>query len=153
MSKDSEAAAGMFLEGYNCAQAVLAACGAAYGMDRRTAVLVAHAFGGGMGRTGGVCGAVAGALMVIGLAYGDEDAKDVAAKQRTARMGRELMARFKATHGSVNCRDLIECDISTEEGHNEAMQKGVFKTVCPKMVADAAEILHRVLLEEREHEA
>jgi C_GCAxxG_C_C family probable redox protein len=153
MSKDSEAAVAMFAEGYNCAQAVAATCGAACGLDRRTAVQVAQAFGGGMGRTGGVCGAVTGALMVIGLAYSAKDAKDVAAKQKSARLAREVMDRFKARHGSINCRDLLGCDIRTEEGHREAVEKGLMKTVCPKAVGNAAEIVEQVLLEERKHEA
>jgi len=39
------------------------------GLDRETALKVAGAFGAGMARTGGTCGSVTGALMVIGLKY------------------------------------------------------------------------------------
>ena len=145
MSVTSEAAAKMFLEGYNCAQSVLAACGAAHGLDRATAIQAAQAFGGGMGRTGNVCGAVTGALMVIGFVCSAKDAKDVAAKQRSARMAREVMARFQIRNGSIVCRDLLGCDISTEEGHRKAMEQGLFKTVCAKAVEDAALVLEEVL--------
>ena len=149
MSVTSEAAAKMFLEGYNCAQSVAATCGAARGLDRATAIKAAQAFGGGMGRTGNVCGAVTGALMVIGFVCSAKDAKDVAAKPRSAAMAREVLDRFKARNGSMACRDLLGCDISTEEGHRKAFEQGLFKTVCTKAVEDAAQVLEQVLAEER----
>ena len=131
----------MFLEGTTAPSPLAAACGGRYGLDRATAVKAAQAFGGGMGRTGNVCGAVTGALMVIGFVCSAKDAKDMAAKFRAAHMAREVMARFRVRNGSIACRDLLGCDISTEEGHRKAVEQGLFKTVCPKAVEDAALVL------------
>ena len=139
------AAAAMFGEGYNCAQAVLATAGAARGLPRATAIKVAQAFGGGMGRTGNVCGAVTGALMAIGLQCSAKDGQDNAAKEKAHALTQEVLKRFQAKHGSLNCRDLIGCDLSTPEGRKEAVESGRHKTVCSVLVKDATLILEEVL--------
>ena len=145
MSKTSEKAAAMFLEGYNCAQAVVTACGTDFGLPRETAIKVAQAFGGGLGRTGNICGAVTGALMVVGLKRSATDGGDAKAKQESCKLAQEFMNRFKARHGSLLCRDLLGCDISTPEGFAKAHDGGLTKTLCPKFVQDAAEIIEQVL--------
>ena len=116
MSRNGEAAAAMFLEGYNCAQSVLVCCGREYGLPRDTAIRVAQAFGGGIGRTGNVCGAATGALMVIGLKCSAKDAADLPAKAEAGRIAQEFLARFKARSGSLLCRDIIGCDLSHAGG-------------------------------------
>lgn len=145
MNKNSTAAAETFREGYNCAQAVIAACGPGRGLSRELAIKVAQAFGGGMGRTGGVCGAVTGAMMVIGLEHSAASGADNQAKQDAYRLTRELFARFKAKHGSIICRDLLGCDIGTDEGLRKAHDSGLTKARCPKFVTDAAEIVEDLL--------
>jgi C_GCAxxG_C_C family probable redox protein len=60
----------LFDEGYSCAQAVLLAFSPSFGLDESTAKLISSTFGGGMGRLRLTCGAVTGAFMVLGLAYG-----------------------------------------------------------------------------------
>jgi C_GCAxxG_C_C family probable redox protein len=144
MSDNSINAESMFLEGYNCAQAVLIACGAQYGLPRETAIRVAQAFGGGMGRTGNICGAVTGALMVIGLKCAVKDAKDAAAKEQVHRLAQQFLAQFKTVHGSITCRELLGYDLLTEEGRRLVHEKGLTKTVCAKLVENAAEIVDRL---------
>ncbi|MGA2498796.1 MAG: C-GCAxxG-C-C family protein [Tepidisphaeraceae bacterium] len=145
MSDNPQAAATMFLEGYNCAQSVFACCGRSFGLPRETAIKVAQAFGGGMGRTGNVCGAVTGALMVIGLKHSTKDAKDTAAKDQAYALAEAFLSRFRAQHGSVTCRDLLGCDLSTPEGRRRASESGLFKTLCPRLVEDAAQIVEQLL--------
>ena len=148
MSKNADNACAMFLEGYNCAQAVLTCCGRDYGLSKETAVKVAQAFGGGMGRTGNVCGAVTGAMMVIGLKRSAASGTDSQAKQDAHRLTQELLSRFKARNGSILCRDLLGCDLSTEVGLRKAHDSGLTKTLCPKLVKDAAEIVEDLLSSE-----
>jgi C_GCAxxG_C_C family probable redox protein len=145
MSKNGEAAAAVFLQGYNCAQSVLMSCGRDYGLPRETAVRVAQAFGGGIGRTGNVCGAATGALMVIGLKCSAKDAADLAAKAESSRLAQEFLARFKARSGSLLCRDIIGCDLSTAEGYKYALESGRHQTICPKAIRDAVEIIEELL--------
>ena len=78
-----------FRQGYNCSQSVVAAFAEDYGIDEQTAALHARGFGGGMGRTGGVCGAVSGAVMVIGLSTWDIADTDEA-KHRAYALVREF---------------------------------------------------------------
>ena len=84
-----------FSEGFSCSQSVLAAFAPELGLDADAALRVSAAFGGGMGRTGGTCGAVTGALMALGLKYGATVA-DPVAKERTYALTREFIARFEA---------------------------------------------------------
>jgi hypothetical protein len=60
----------------------------------------------------------------------------------------EFTDRFKARHGSVKCRQLLGCDISTPEGMVKAQDNELFVAVCPKMVQEAGEILEEMLEEE-----
>ena len=145
MSKNGDDAVAMFLQGYNCAQSVLASCGPDYGLPRETAVRVAQAFGGGIGRTGNVCGAATGALMTVGLKCAVKDATDLAAKAEANRIAQEFLARFKARSGSLLCRDIIGCDLSTAEGYKYALESGRHQTICPRTIRDAIEIIEELL--------
>ena len=129
-------------KGHSCAQAVFSAFAEQMGMDYQTAVRLSSGFGGGMGM-GSVCGAVTGGIMAIGLKYGGVDPK---AKGQTAKLVREFTDRFKAQHKSVNCRDLLGCDLSTPDGLKAAKDKNLF-AVCPGIVEGAAKILDGVLNE------
>ena len=42
------------------------------------------------------------------------------------------------------CRDLLGCDISSEEGVLYAREKGLFKDICPRMVESAVDILEEM---------
>ena len=103
------------------------------------------ALGAGMGRLGEVCGAVTGAMIVIGLKYGHTEAKDKETKAKTYDRARDLGERFRALHGSLLCRELLGCDLGTAEGMETARQKGYFTELCPRFVREAAEILEDVL--------
>jgi C_GCAxxG_C_C family probable redox protein len=140
----TESAARCFSSGCNCAQSILVAYGAELGLNPEQAMRIASGFGGGM-RLAETCGAVTGAFLVIGLKYGYADVADSGGKQRTTGLIRQFAAEFKARNGSLLCRELLGCDISTPEGDKAAREKGVYKTVCPKAVRDAAEMLEGIL--------
>jgi C_GCAxxG_C_C family probable redox protein len=132
-------------EGFNCSQAVLSAYAPQFGLEREMALRVAGAFGGGMGRMGETCGAVTGALMVIGLRYGQAIAEDKQAKEKSYAMAREFADRFKARHGCLDCRDLLGCDIGTPEGMQQAREQQLFATRCSGFIQDAVEIVEQLL--------
>ena len=134
-----EEAVSCLKEGFSCSQAVLSAYGTESGLDREIALKVSGAFGGGMGRMGGTCGAVTGAFMVIGLKYGKTEAEDNQTREKAYSLVREFVAGFESRHGSIICRELIGGDIGTPEGMKTA------RNVCPKLVTDAAEIIERLL--------
>jgi C_GCAxxG_C_C family probable redox protein len=115
------------------------------GLDREQALRVAGAFGGGMARMGETCGVVTGSMMTIGLKHGKTKASDDEAKERTYRLVIEFVNKFKARHGSIVCRELLDCDMSTPEGLQEFKNKNLLETHCAKFVKEAAEILEEIL--------
>lgn len=140
-----ERAVSCFKEGFSCSQAILSSYGEQFGLNRELALKVSGAFGGGMARMGETCGAVTGAFMVIGLKYGKTKVEDEQAKERAYSLVREFVDRFKSRNGSIVCRELLGCDISTPEGSDLAKEKNLFATLCPKFVQDAAEIIEQIL--------
>ena len=93
----------------------------------------------------GVCGAVTGAFMVLGLKYGKMRAEDNEPKQKTYKLIRKFAEKFKARNDSIACKDILGYDISTPQGLRTAREKALFSKVCPKFVQDAAEILEEML--------
>ncbi len=144
MSK-SEHAVESFRAGANCSQAVFGEYAEERGVDSVSALKIACGFGGGMGRLGGTCGAVTGAIMAIGLADCDPDPRAPVTKARVYALVRSFVEEFEARHPSTLCRELLGCDISSPEGYDEATTLGLFQTKCPKYVEDAVEILEDML--------
>ena len=140
-----DTAVAAFTEGFSCSQAVFSTFAEELGLDRTAALKVSTAFGGGMAGMGMACGAVTGALMVIGAKHGRVEASDDAAKQKTYEISREFIRVFTERHGSIACRDLLGVDISTPQGREQAKANDLFKTLCPRLVADAVEILERII--------
>ena len=134
-----------FNSGFNCSQSVLAAFCNEFGLQDETALRVACGLGGGMGRMAKTCGAVTGAFMVIGLKYGQTQADDKAAKEKTYGLVKTFADMFAKEHGSIECRELLACDINTPDGLKTANEKNLFKTTCPKYVESAVKILEKVL--------
>jgi C_GCAxxG_C_C family probable redox protein len=131
----------LFSKQFNCAQAILAAYGPAEGLDEEHCAMIAAPFGGGIARMGETCGAVSGALMVLGLRYGAATTTDPAAKAEMYKRASDFIERFKARNRSATCRDLLGFDISTPQGWQRALDCKTHVTVCPKFIRDAAEIL------------
>jgi C_GCAxxG_C_C family probable redox protein len=100
-----------------------------------------------MGRMSQTCGAVTGVFMVLGLKFGNPDAQDKEAKERMCGIVSEFARRFEKRNGSIICKDLLVCDISKPEGAAAARKNGLFTSVFPKMVRDAAKILEGMLNE------
>ena len=128
----------------NCAQAVFSALTENSGLDRNSALRIASCFGGGM-RCGEVCGAVTGALMAIGLYKGYDSPDDPEAKVRSNALALEFERRFTAKNGSILCRELLGYNLSVPEELEILKSKGLFTTVCPKMVADAVVLADSML--------
>jgi len=144
MSAKVEQAVFLFKQGFNCSQAILAVYGEQFGLKHKTALKLACGFGGGM-RMAETCGAVTGAFMVIGLKHGAITTEDKSAKQETYELVKEFAKKFKSRNGSVICKELLGCDISTPEGIKIAQENNLFSSLCPKMVQDAAEIIEEMM--------
>ena len=138
-------AAATFTNGFSCSQAVCLAFANDFGIDRETALKLSCALGGGMSHTGNTCGAVTGALMVIGMKYGRTQLDDLAAKEKTYEVTNAFMTEFLRRNHSLNCTDLIGHNLSDPNALALARERKLFHTKCAKFVRDAGEILEKVL--------
>ncbi len=107
MGEHEEKAKELFLQGYNCAQAVFCAFCDKTGMDMKTAMRISSSFGGGIGRLREVCGAVSGMCMVIGYLYGYDDVADMNLKKEHYARIQRLAGEFQDVFGSIICRELL----------------------------------------------
>lgn len=134
----------LFGQGYMCSQAVFAAFSEDYGVTEKQALQIGACFGSGMNK-GEVCGACTGALMALGMRYGQFDLSDVESRAAQKAKAVRFLEEFEKREGSYICRDILGCDLSTEEGRSYAINNGLFKKICPKMVKTAAEITSEML--------
>ncbi len=141
----SEKAVSLFDRGFSCSQSVFAAFAPRLGLDEALALRLAQPFAGGMVGSGDWCGAVTGAMMVLGALYGRDRADDDAAKKKTYAEVERFFQAFTAAHGSKKCRELLGCDISTPEGKKIQEERKLHETVCRGLVRDAAALLEKQL--------
>lgn len=142
-----ESAKHYFEEKFHCSQAVFAAFAPEYGLTEEQALKIGSCFGSGMCK-GEVCGAVTGALMVLGLKYGHCRIGDTEGKLKTSRLTCLMMDKFKEENGSYLCRDLLGYDVTQKEEVEKIKELGLFTDFCPKMVESAARILEEILAAE-----
>ena len=134
----------LFNSGFLCSQAVFAAFSKDLGLSEEQALKIGACFGSGM-RKGEVCGACTGALMVLGLKYGHSNADDKESKIKADKACDKFLDEFKKENGSYLCRELLDCDISTPEGKEHAIENKLFSEFCPKMVEFAATITEKLI--------
>jgi C_GCAxxG_C_C family probable redox protein len=117
-----------FMAGFNCTQSVLYSYASELHCDPDLALRIANGFGAGMGRKQEVCGAVSGAILVIGLLYGRGEHDGTEKTEKTYATVRALIDAFTAQYGSISCRQLLEgCSLVSEEGrrrfHDEKLKE------------------------------
>ena len=133
-------AAELFLQGYNCAQAVMVAFSDVTGLEPDFAAKMSSSFGGGMGRMREVCGAVSGMLMVAGLLYGYDTPGDDVQKKAHYTLVQELAEQFRQQVGSIVCREILKNPPSDPNPSPRTAE--YYKTrPCARMVLLAAQIL------------
>lgn len=139
-----------FKKGYNCAQAVFLAFAEEMNLDENTAARLSSSFGGGMGKLREVCGAVSGALMVLGMMKGNTDPADDKAKAEHYARVQEFAAKFKAEHETIICRELLK-NIELKKEHTsepEERTDDYYKVrPCVYFVETAAKIVEEMIAE------
>lgn len=133
--------------GVDCSQAVFAEMAPQMGLDRELAMKIAGCFGGGMWH-GETCGCVVGALMAIGLKYGQGGPADQERKQIMLAKKAKFEQAFSARRGSCLCREILGYDLSKPEEAARVMEENLFEKICCKAVVEACEILKDVLNDE-----
>jgi C_GCAxxG_C_C family probable redox protein len=131
----------LFRQGFSCSQAVLGAFAGDFALEQTTAFRIYQGFGTGIAYSDEICGAVSGAIMVIGLRFGRTRADDIAARDKTYAVVTEFLKEFAKRNGSTSCTRLIGYNLSVPEQAEEAKAKKAFISWCPVFVRSAAEVL------------
>lgn len=139
-------AAELFLQDYNCAQAIAVAFCDVTGLEPDFAARMASSFGGGMGRLREVCGAVSGMLMVAGLLYGYDDPGDDAVKKAHYSLVQELCGQFREEAGSIVCREILK-NPPTDPAPTPRTEEFYKVRPCARLVLLAGRILDRYIAE------
>jgi len=124
---------------------VLLAAAQFYKLDSQGIPAMATGFCSGLSRTSGTCGAVTGAVMAIGLITGRKSSSQ--SVDPCYNRVQNFLDRFKAKHKFLNCTDLLECDLSTDQGRrtNARRFSNGENPVCQGLTISAAQILQQVM--------
>jgi len=131
-----------FKGGYHCSQSVLAAYADEFELDTDLALKLAAGLAGGS-TVGGECGTVSAGYLVLGLKHGRVVAAGGDVEKDKALFGRikQFVESFRNKHGSINCRELLEIDRFTKEGHQEGLRRNLYTTRCTNYIRDAITII------------
>ena len=142
IEKRVEKAKTLFHQGFNCSQAVFAACADIYGIEDETLALrLAASFGGGIGRMRQTCGAACGMFMLAGLENGSAIEGDAEGKKQNYALVQSLAEKFKQENGSLICSELLGIAPKPQEPTPEARTEAYYqKRPCVEMVATAVRI-------------
>ena len=135
-----------FRNKFNCSQSVLAVFGPEFGLSEDECLKIATAFGGGMGRQQHICGAITGALMVLGLRYGKGLNDPEEKKRHTYRITKEFFDEFKKLNGSENCLELLDgLNMNNPDDNKKIVERNYYDIRCEKYVSDAVNILAKIM--------
>ena len=150
MKNKDEQAKELFLNGYNCAQAVFCTFARELGIDDKTALKLSACFGGGLGRQREVCGAVSAMCMAFSLKYAPQDPTSHAQKAEFYAKVQELCKKFKEENGSIICRELLGLPAGPDTPTPQERTKEYYKArSCADRVKSAAAILENYFSEEK----
>jgi C_GCAxxG_C_C family probable redox protein len=139
----ADRAVSLFNSGFNCAESLLLS--SAEHLEKCTPSIppVATGFGAGIGRRGSVCGALTGAVMALGVAYGRGKLSDD--KDRIYGHVQQLYEAFAEEFDTVICRELTDCDVSTPEGREKFAKEKIHEERCVNFVSKCAEMVFEMV--------
>jgi C_GCAxxG_C_C family probable redox protein len=132
----------LFASGLYCAESVLQAVAEAHGRVNPAIPGIATGFCGGVSRTSGMCGALAGGIMAIGLLSGRSTPQE--SRDLCYALTHRLVGRFREEFGSTQCTDLLGCDISTAHGAQRFRERGLMEAICAPVTRRAAALVEEV---------
>ncbi|MBW2609634.1 MAG: C_GCAxxG_C_C family protein [Deltaproteobacteria bacterium] len=85
---------------------------------------IATGFSGGIGRAGSVCGALVGAIMVVGIMKGRSQGLDQEALQKCSALSKRIIERFIDEFGSERCQDITGYLLSDPAQYRKWLENG-----------------------------
>ncbi|MFH0755698.1 MAG: C-GCAxxG-C-C family protein [Bacteroidota bacterium] len=145
MERPAQAKA-LFLSGHNCAQSVLLAFAGDLKFSKELALKMSAGFGGGMGKMQQTCGAVTGAIMVLGLLKGEHVNNNDELKSETYGSVKELSEKFMASFKTTSCSELTGCDLNSPGGAQKFKEERIMENVCAPCVEEAVRIVESMTM-------
>ncbi|MDA3958869.1 C-GCAxxG-C-C family protein [Oceanispirochaeta sp.] len=127
--------------GFNSAQSILGAYHNQLGIDAKTAMNLAAGFGAGIGTMQKTCGALTGALMVLGCRYYDSDSV-FESKQILFEKSQNILLSFHRKFGSTDCISLLKIDFHKAGGLQKAREQHLFDTHCQSYIREICRLLN-----------
>ncbi len=134
----------LFGSGLNCAESALMALAKMQSKESPIMPGIATCFGGGMAITGGPCGALTGAVMGLGLAFGRMKPNDPINTGRDATQ--RLVKEFEQAFGAKDCHVLLKFDPKDPSSHKVFAAEGR-RERCAMITGKATEIAARIIVE------
>jgi C_GCAxxG_C_C family probable redox protein len=97
-----------------------------------------------MGGLQSTCGAVSGAIMVLGCCCFIPTDR-LASKQQTYLKVKGFMSPFNKIYPTSECLRLLGVDISTDQGYTFAKKHNLFGTRCEQLVTDCVKLLETMV--------
>lgn len=119
---------------FGCAETVLVVLKGAYGLDDPMDSSAAVALNGGLAWSGGLCGALTGAALAVGMLAERRIDDHARAKLVAREVVATLLDEFRAEHGAVDCRDLVGCDLRAPGGHEAFLAGGAWREGCMRQI-------------------
>ncbi|MGE5256442.1 MAG: C-GCAxxG-C-C family protein [Hyphomicrobiales bacterium] len=132
----------LFSSGMYCAESVLQAVAEAHGQLDPLIPKIATGFCGGISRTSGMCGALAGGIMALGLLTGRSSPQE--SKDQCYALSHRLVCLFRKKFGSTQCTDLLGCDISTAYRTQRFRARDLATKICAPVTRQAAGLVEEI---------
>jgi C_GCAxxG_C_C family probable redox protein len=135
----------LYQEGLSCSQAVFSVFADKFDLDEKAMMKIAGGFGGGIGASGLICGALSGSVMVLGLKFGASDGADTDSKHKTRELVRVFMKKFSDQFGAIDCKCLLGFDMSRQEDFDYVHNNNITRQLCPKFIEFAVVELEKII--------
>jgi C_GCAxxG_C_C family probable redox protein len=134
----------LFKSGFFCAESVLLAIAESQGIQSELIPRIATGLCSGISRTGGMCGAVSGAILGINLVAGRNTPDQSLELSYT--LTQKMIGTFETQYGSANCRQLLGCELNTEEGQEYFMANNLMEK-CLEYAESATRIAESIIFD------
>lgn len=143
----TKCAVDLMKKGYMCAESIVMTFAGEFGLEPEIAARISSGFALGMAQ-GKTCGAVTGAVMVIGLKYGSGLVRNEYSKDLCFQIVQEFSHRFHDRRKTVECDEILLMNDIDPKSPSE-MKKLREKELCYIIVKDAVEILEELFNDEK----
>ncbi len=146
MEKMTEELAGKMLDeqGYHCSQVVISHASEQFGLEKEEAMKLASGLGGGC-FAGETCGAVSGAIILLGLKYGFSAPNSKEQDQILKNKIHEFEKKFVDRCGSLTCRGLLDGLSNADPEQSKLIEERGLYSRCKTYCAASCEILDEML--------